>query len=43
MSTNHNADQMQKVVPFVTRKTTFGERVFQLVVGVDIFDLDLGI
>ena len=34
---------MQKMVPFVTRETTFGQHVSELVFGVNIPDLDFGI
>ena len=35
--------QSKKMVPFITRKTTFGQHVHELVFGVNIFDLDLGV
>ena len=42
MSRIHDVKQMQKMVPFVTRETSSGQHVRQLVFGVHIFDLDLG-
>ena len=34
---------MEKIVPSITRKTSFSEQVCELVFGVDIFDLNLWI
>ena len=31
------------MVPFITRKTTFGQHVSELVFGVDVLDLDFGV
>ena len=39
----HDVEQIQKMVPFVTRETTFGQYVSELVFGVNISDLDFGI
>ena len=36
----HDVEQKKKMVPFITRVTTFGQPVRKLVLGVNIFDLD---
>ena len=33
-------EQMKKIVPFVTRETSFGQDVCGLVFGVNVTDLD---
>ena len=38
----HNVEQTEKMIPFVTRKTSFGWSVGGLVFGVTISDLDRG-
>ena len=38
----HNVKQTKKMIPFVTRKTSLGEHVGELVFGLNRFDLDLG-
>ena len=38
-----NAKQIQQMIPLITRETTFGQDVSQLVFGVGVFGLDLGI
>ena len=38
----HNIEQTQKVIPLISRETSFGQNVSELVFGVHIFDLDLG-
>ena len=39
----HDVEQVQKMVPFITRETTLGQHVYHLVFGVSIFDWDLGV
>ena len=36
-----NVEQTKKMIPFVTRKTSFGQNVCELVFGVNVLDLDL--
>ena len=38
-----NIKQAQQMIPLITRETSFGQDVSELVFGVDVFDLDLGI
>ena len=38
-----DVEQMEKIVPLITRKITFGQDVCELVFGVDVFDLNLWI
>ena len=38
----HNVEQTKKMIPFVTRKTSFSQDVGDLAFGVNIFDFDLG-
>ena len=38
-----NVKQAQQMIPLITRETSFGRNVSKLVLGVDVFDLDLGI
>ena len=38
----HDIEQTQKVIPLISRETSFGQNVSELVFGVNIFDLDLG-
>ena len=35
--------QAQQMIPLITREISFGQNVCNLVFGVDVFDLDLGI
>ena len=39
----HDVEQMKKMVPLITHEITFGQRVSNLVLGVNIFDLDVGV
>ena len=39
----HDFQQSKKMVPLITHETTFGEQVSKLVLGVNIFDSDLGV
>ena len=39
----HVVQQSKKMIQFITCKTTFGQRVCELVLGVNKFDLDLGV
>ena len=36
----HDVEQTKKMVPFITRETTFSQYVRKLVLGVNILDLD---
>ena len=36
-------EQAQQMIPLITRETSFGQNVSELVFGVDVLDLDLGI
>ena len=38
----HDVEQSKKMVPFITRETTFGQHVRKLVLGVNKYDLDFG-
>ena len=38
---NRNIEETKKVIPFISRETSFGQNVSELVFGVNIFDLDL--
>ena len=38
-----NVEQTQKMIPLITRETSFGQNVCELVFGVDVFDLDFGV
>ena len=38
-----NVEQAQQMIPLITRETSFGQNVSELVFGVDAFDLDFGI
>ena len=38
-----DVEQMKKMVPLITHEITFGQHVRKLVLGVHIFDLDLGV
>ena len=38
----HDIEQTQKVIPLISRETSFSQNVSELVFGVNIFDLDLG-
>ena len=33
--------QAQQIIPLITRETSFGQNVSELVFGVNVFDLDL--
>ena len=35
-----NAEQTQKMIPFITCEISFGQDVCELVLGVNVFDLD---
>ena len=39
----HDVEQTKKITPFITRETTFGQQIRQLVSGVNIFDVDFGV
>ena len=39
----HDVEQTKKIAPFITRKTSCTQQVWELVFGVSIFDLDLGV
>ena len=39
----HDVEQTQKVIPLISRETSFGQNVSKLVLGVNIFDLDFRI
>ena len=39
----HDVEQAKKMVPLITRETTFCQFVRKLALGVNIFDLDLGV
>ena len=39
----HDDQQTKEMVPLVTDETTFGQHVRKLVLGVNMFDLDLGV
>ena len=39
----HDTQQTKKMVPLITRETSFGQHIGRLVLGVNIFDLDLGV
>ena len=39
----HDFQEPKKIIPFMTCKTTFGQHVRELVFGVNILDLDLGV
>ena len=36
-------NKMKKMLPLITRETTFGQHVSELFPGVNIFDLDFGV
>ena len=38
-----NVKQAQQMIPLITRETSLGQNVSELVLGVDVFDLDFGI
>ena len=38
-----NVKQTRKMIPFITCEISLGQYVCELVFGVDIFDLDLGV
>ena len=38
-----NVKQAQPMIPLITRETSFGQNVSELVFGVDVFDLDFGV
>ena len=38
-----NIEQIQQMIPVITRETSFGQNVSELVFGVDVFDLDFGV
>ena len=38
-----DVEQTQKMIPFVTCQVSFGHYLCELVFGVDVFDLDLGV
>ena len=38
-----NVKQRQKMIPFITSEVSLGRRVCELVLGVNVFDLDLGV
>ena len=38
-----NIEQAQQMIPLITRETSFGKNVSELVFGVDVFGLDFGI
>ena len=38
-----NAEQTQKMIPFITCEISLGQYVCELVLGVNVFDLDLGV
>ena len=40
---NHDVQQTKNIAPFITRKTSFGLQIRELVFGVNIFDLDCGV
>ena len=35
-----NVKQAQQTIPLITRETSFGQNVCELVFGVDVFDMD---
>ena len=39
----HDVEQTKKITPFITRETTFGQQIRQLVSGVNIFDVNFGV
>ena len=38
-----DAEQRQKMIPFITCEVSFCQHVCELVLGVNIFDMDLGV
>ena len=38
-----DVQQIQQMIPLITREIAFGQNVSKLVFGVDVFDLDFGI
>ena len=38
-----NIKQAQQMIPLISRETSFGQNVSELVFGVDLFDLDFGV
>ena len=38
-----NVQQTQKMIPFITCEVSLGQYVCELVFGVDVLDLDLGV
>ena len=38
-----NVQQTQKMIPFITCEVSLGQYVCELVFGVNVFDLDLGV
>ena len=38
-----NVKQRQKMIPFITSKVSLGQYVCELALGVNVFDLDLGV
>ena len=38
-----NIKQSQQMIPFITCKTALCQNVCKLILGVDVFDLDLGV
>ena len=38
----HDIEQTQEVIPFISRETSFGQNVGELVLGVHIFNVDIG-
>ena len=39
----HNVNQTKKITPLITSETAFSQHVSELVFGVNVFDLDLGV
>ena len=39
----HDIEKTQKVIPLISRKTSSGQNVSELVLGVNTFDSDLGL
>ena len=39
----HNVKPTKKITPLITRETAFSQHVSELVFGVNIFDMDLGV
>ena len=38
-----DVEQTQKMIPFITREISLGQYVCELVLGVNVYDLDLGV